>query len=335
MTINPAVPVIADATTAPMPIDSAPLQAIRLGHVFRAFLGRVFNPRDLWTATQLWWNRKAHRHTYDNAQLALYSRILPGDFLHFGYFDQTDLLPEETRLADVTRAQQKYADLLLELIGNRDQPVLDVGCGMGGLSRMLLERGFQPTAITPDRLQVAHIKATLPQVPIVRTKFENLDPAAYAGRFGTVYTSESLQYLKLDAALPLLKSVLAPGGKWVACDFFHIRPSRERACHHWEEFVEKVTAGGWKITYQRDITANVLPTLRYIHMWAERFGIPLMQFSVMRLRRKQPGLHHLMAKSFNLLEAMAGQKLATIDPVLFAREKRYMMLVMERANQAN
>ncbi len=335
MTTHPIIAQGVEVVSAP--VSASPTlprptpKKIKAGNVIGAFVRRAINPVQLWRAISLQWNRKAHHHTYDDAQLALYSKMLPGEFLHFGYFDQTDILPEETRLADITRAQQRYADLLLELVGKKEEPVLDVGCGMGGLSRMLLARGYQPTALTPDRLQVSHIQATMPQVPVIRTKFERLNPLEYAHRFGTVYTSESLQYLKLDGALPIMESILAPGGRWVACDFFYTHPSEDRPCHVWDEFVSRITAAGWKISFQRDITPNILPTLGYINMWASRFGIPLMQFGFLRLRRKRPGLHHLVENSLDLLEALAKQNIAVIDPVRFASEKRYIMLVMERA----
>ena len=37
--------------------------------------------------------------------------------------------------------------------------------------------------------------------------------AEHAGRYGTVVTSESLQYLDLDKALPLIATLLKPGGR--------------------------------------------------------------------------------------------------------------------------
>ena len=150
-------------------------------------------------------------------------------------------------------------------------------------------------------------------------------------RYGTVYTAESLQYLKLDQALPVLESVLRPGGRWVACDFFHARPSADRSCHEWDAFAARLPAAGWKIAYQRDITAHVLPTLAYAHMWATRFGMPLMNFAFLRLRRKQPGLHHLLARVLGMLESAAQANVDLIDPRRFAADKRYMLLVMQRA----
>ena len=42
------------------------------------------------------------------------------------------------------------------------------------------------TAVTPDTLQAAHVKATLPDVPVVRCKFEQLPAAQYTHHFGTI-----------------------------------------------------------------------------------------------------------------------------------------------------
>jgi 2-polyprenyl-3-methyl-5-hydroxy-6-metoxy-1,4-benzoquinol methylase len=303
----------------------------RGGAIAKALLGRVVNPKHVTRAIKLHWTRRSHRHTFDDAQLALYARILPSDFLHFGYFDDPQRQPEDISLAEVSRAQNRYAELLLEQAGNPADPVLDVGCGMGGLCRMLAARGYSPVALTPDRLQVTHITATLPEVPVIRTKLEELKVEEHAGKYGTIITAESLQYLKLPKALPVLSAVLKPGGRWVACDYFHSQPSADRACHFWDDFPIELAGAGWRISYQRDITAHVLPMLAYIHMWATRFGIPLMQFAFLRLRRKQPAIHHMLGGVLDLLEEMASSNIELIDPVHFAATTKYMLLVMERA----
>lgn len=196
---------------------------------------------------------------------------------------------------------------------------------------MLKARGYTPVALTPDRLQASHIRTTLNDVELIRCKLEALDAAKHSNRFGTIITSESLQYLKLPQALPVLKRVLRPGGRWIACDFFHSRPSSDRSCHVWNDFKEKLAETGWQITYERDITPHVLPMLAYIHMWATRFGVPLMQFAFLRLRRKNPGVHYLASGALELLERLAAANIALIDPTQFAADKQYMLLVMQRS----
>ena len=303
------------------------------GDVARAVVGPLINPFELCRAASLQLRRKAYRHAYDDAQLALYAQVLPSGFLHYGYFDDCTIVPDRMSLFDIGAAQARYAELICDLIRDPAEPVLDIGCGMGGLSRLLRDRGLKPTALTPDRLQAAHIARTLPGVPVLRCKFERLRTSEYSRRFGTVINSESLQYLKLEQSLPALAGIIQPGGRWVVSDYFHRQPSRDRSCHAWDDFVKKATEGGWRICHEQDITANILPTLAYVHMWAVRFGLPLMHFAFLRLRRKQPGVHHLLTRLLCRLTSVATANIAMLDPVRFAAEKRYMLLALERGDR--
>jgi cyclopropane fatty-acyl-phospholipid synthase-like methyltransferase len=224
-------------------------------------LGRALHPAHLWKAASLQYHRKANRRKFDDHRLELYNKILPSDFLHYGYFDDTTTVPETMSLSSITEAQTRYAELLIDLAGCASDPVLDVGCGMGGLSRMLHERGFAPTALTPDKIQAGYVTKMQPGTPVIRSKFEKMVTIDCLHKYGTVFTAESLQYLKLDLALPILAEILKSGGKWVACDYFLNSRTTDKTCHNWEHFQHRLAQTGWKITYERDITANVLPTL--------------------------------------------------------------------------
>jgi 2-polyprenyl-3-methyl-5-hydroxy-6-metoxy-1,4-benzoquinol methylase len=305
---------------------------INARHIAGSIAMRALHPAHVWRAIQLHRGRKASRRSFDNASLELYSRILPGEFLHYGYFDDVDRKPEQISLDDIITAQNRYAELLLDLIGTPPGPVLDVGCGIGGLTRMLLGRGFQPVALTPDRLQAAYVNKAMPDVPVLRCKFEALPVEEHRQKYDAVITAESLQYLKLDKALPLLAEIIKPGGAWVACDYFLTAPSNDHTCHNWDRFQEQITAAGWRISYKRDVTANTLPFLAFLHMLATRFGQPLMDFATLRLRRKQPGLHHILSGVIGQLGDVAADNVSLIDPAQFARDRQYMMLKMERSD---
>ncbi len=175
-------------TSAPRP------RKIKAAAAARSIAGRMLHPKHVVKAIRLQKGRKANKRVYDDAQLALLSQIIPGGYLHYGYFDDPDRCPREISLAEITRAQQRYAELLVELAVDQHAPVLDVGCGMGAMSRLLRDRGFKPTALTPDRFQAGHIGKCHPDIPLIQCKFEELpNPDAHAGRYGTVFTSESLQ----------------------------------------------------------------------------------------------------------------------------------------------
>ena len=44
----------------------------------------------------------------------------------------------------------KYVELIVEQILDKKNNVLDVGCGMGGLSKILYDRGMKVHSLTPD-----------------------------------------------------------------------------------------------------------------------------------------------------------------------------------------
>ncbi|HZS49698.1 MAG TPA: hypothetical protein VFA54_02480, partial [Bryobacterales bacterium] len=52
--------------------------------VVGSLAGKLLNPGQLSQAARLQLRHKVHRHSLEDAQLALYSRILPSDFLHLG-----------------------------------------------------------------------------------------------------------------------------------------------------------------------------------------------------------------------------------------------------------
>jgi 2-polyprenyl-3-methyl-5-hydroxy-6-metoxy-1,4-benzoquinol methylase len=182
----------------------------------KAVLRRVVDPAHLLNAGKLQFRRRPQSsgRTRDDEQLKLFADLLPGDFLHYGYFDDPTRPPQDISFSALTRAQMRYAELVLEQIDAALAPapgatVLDVGCGMGGMCGLLLNRGMTPVALTPNDTQASYVRAKYPSVEVLHCKFEDM-PAADASqthRFDAVITAESLQYLKLPRALPKLKQV--------------------------------------------------------------------------------------------------------------------------------
>lgn len=304
----------------------------KLSRFITPIVRRLVNPAALFRAASLQFRRRAHGRTED-AQLDFYHALLGSDFLHYGYFDDPDLDPAEMSLNDLIRAQYRYAEQLLELANpDRSGEVLDIGCGMGGLITMLRQRGYAPAAVTPDHGQIRYVRGKHPGVPTYCCKFEDLDPAEHAARYTTIFTSESLQYLRLQRALPLLEKILRPGGTWVACDYFNRDPGNPaRRLPAWPDFQPLIAEAGWKVVSQRDITANVLPTLRSVHMWATRAGLPAMRFFLTKLQRKAPGLHYLLAGALPELNRFVDESVLTITPEHFAKTRQYMLFSLQRA----
>jgi cyclopropane fatty-acyl-phospholipid synthase-like methyltransferase len=299
--------------------------------ILKSALKRSLHPRHLWALLNLRRSKPALARAYDDPQLKLYAEVFPGDFLNYGHFPDPALDPRQLSLNDIYQAQARNAELIVDLIADRSSPVLDVGCGMGGLDRLMLERGLNPVALSPDRNQIRHVKARYPQLTVIETRFEDLPLADHLHRYGTIITSESLQFLNLAASLPLMEKLLKPGGRWIACDCFRTGEERHRSSGHvWSDFERRVLDAGWKFVSRQDHTPHVMPTLRFLHMWGNDIARPAVRFAFEKFHAKQPASYYILEEVIEALQGKIHKNLDLIDPQTFAAYTRYMLLAMER-----
>lgn len=295
-------------------------------------LKRVVYPTHSWQLLRRLGGGSGLSRTLDDPQLKLYSELLPGGFLHYGYFDDPEVTPDLVCVRDLQRAQARYAENILEHVCDRTTPVLDAGCGMGGLIGEMLRGGLQPMALTPNHAQIEYVRSMYPGVPCFHGRFEKLPPEKYQEHFGTVIMSESFQYMKLRRTLEIITQVLRPGGRWIVCDYFRTASNAgEKSSHMWDSFAEALRGAQMKLVYERDITRHVLPTLAYVHMLGERLATPLVNFVIAKLRKKRPAIHYVLEDTIAELRAYMLAQLQIVNPAQFAREKKYMLLVIERA----
>ncbi len=266
---------------------------------------------------------------FDNPQLQLYSKVLPSGFLHYGYFEDVDAAPSAQSLESLEAAQRRYAERVLEHVTDRTAPVLDVGAGMGGMVRMLLDDGFRPVALTPDRNQVRAIQQSMPEVEVIEGRFHEVGWARWEAAFGTVITAESFQYLFLDNALTTIRRIVRPGGRWVMCDYFRRSRSAPGSGHVWDDFIGTATGAGWSVVHDEDITDHVLPSLRFVTMLAERFAVPVLDYVEARSRRNRPGVHYLLEDLFAELQHGLRDRLVDVDPETFRRNRMYRLVVLQ------
>lgn len=266
----------------------------------------------------------------DDAQLKLYAQILPDGFLHYGYFENPSIAPEKISLYDIQMAQLHYAELILDQAPDKESPVLDVGCGMGGLLNLLRQRGYSAVGLTPDRYQLQYLKEKYPDISLIHGKFQEMPVESYMSYFGTVINSESLQYIKLDRAVATVEKVLKPQGRWIVIDYFRTSDAHEKSGHLWEVFEKVLHTNGFKIVYQQDITQNIFPTLAYVYMYGKKIGLPLFEFLVAKLQKKRPATYYLFEEVIEALRGTLLDQLDIVNPDIFTRDKKYMLLVIER-----
>lgn len=319
------------------------------GWILKELLGRALLPHHVvrWLR-----RRRAHRRVptvHANAQLLLYNRMLPGDFLHYGYFDDPETPAETISFDGLYRAQLRYAEKLMERMDRPGDPVLDAGSGMGGMLGLLRESGCEVTGLTPDRHQVEHIGRNYPGIPVLHRRFEDMLAGEFADRyrahFGTVIHSESIQYMQPRGVFAVMRAILAPGGSWIVADYFRDgktggadgrtggagKAARERSGWRLDDFRGRLAEHGFVVADETDITANVLPTLGFAHLLASRIGLPAVDFAADKLRAKSPLLHYLVENVAERVRAAAHRSAAVIDPAGFAAHKRYIVMTIRRS----
>jgi cyclopropane fatty-acyl-phospholipid synthase-like methyltransferase len=295
-------------------------------------LTKLINPKTYIALCRIRRERKRKKgDVFVDSSLKLYAQITPGQFLHYPYFSDPDVNIDDISRNQIKEAGENYVRLIIDKIEDRESPVLDVGCGLGELSNLLHTMGYSPVALTPDQYQCECIRKNYPDLELIESKFEDIDSSRYGQHFGTIITAESLQYLKLDRALPLMGSLLKPGGLWIIGDYFKLK---EKSSLHggkqWVQFVDQINKSGWEIASQQDITRNILPFIAYCNVLGSSLLIPIIDHCVDWVRRKKPGIFYLVGETLELLRSELMKLMDYIDPDVFCRERKYMMLVLKK-----
>lgn len=291
---------------------------------------KLLYPQNLFHVAKLLCTKSKHQRVNDDSQLKLYSKMLPNEFLHYGYFDDPQVQANELSFKDVEDAQLRYAEKILEQVMDKENPILDAGCGMGGLSREIKSRGWTPVAVTPDNSQASYIGEKYPNLELHHARYEDYPTEAQKNRFGTIIHSESLQYMNLDEALAINDILLKPKGRWIVTDYFRKQSAFEKSGHMWEEFKKRIEKSPFKIVHHEDITANVLPTMMFSHLLAQRLGVPLVEFIFDKIETKNTALHFILEEVIDDMRIKLKDQLKVIHPDIFARDKSYVLLVLER-----
>lgn len=292
-------------------------------------LARLFNLPAMWRFLR---SHRPDRSLWDPAddlELALYASVFGNNFLHYGYFPDLPVDPETISLETVRRAMNDYASLLVARV-KPGESVLDIGCGMGGLLGRLVEAGAHPTGLTPNLAQVAHIRATWSAVEVVNSTLEALAEKPVTPGFDVQVNAESFQYIDLDIGMRTIRdhfSRAAPDPRWLCIDYFRLDAgARNKSGHLLRDFEAGLDRHGFSVRERVDITENVLPSLAYGRMLAQRLALPLARFTADKFFLRRPFLAYLFQDAVRV--KLQGVKLHTLDPDVFRREKRYLLFAL-------
>jgi cyclopropane fatty-acyl-phospholipid synthase-like methyltransferase len=300
--------------------------------IVKNVLRKIINPKTLFTLIKIKREKKNKKNrVYIDSYLKTYSKMFRSESLHFPYFSKPDIDPEEISLSDIENGGIEYSKLIIKKIVDKATPVLDVGCGLGGLCKMLLTGGYKPVGLTPDNYQYNYITEKYPEIKVIQSKLETMDSTSFRHAFGTIITAESLQYLKLDKAFPIIDDILKPSGHWIVCDYFKtVTKFSLKHQHHWDDFVNRIHKMKWEIVSQQDITKNVLPFLAYCSTFSKKILLPMLGFFIDQFHNKKPGAYFLLEDTIDSINADIIKRLRYIDPDVFSQERKYMLLVIKK-----
>lgn len=202
--------------------------------------------------------------------------------MHYGYW---------TKKTKTLRSSlnQMNLELIKEVSINRNDYVLDAGCGVGGSSIYLAKNigcKVKGITLTPSQVEKSTENAIMNAVDsMVSFEKQNYLSTRYDDdTFDVVWAIESVCYAydKLDFIKEAYR-ILKPGGRLVVADFyaekFEDGSKDEEIMEKWtdswaiksyattEEFINKCSIAGFSNTNVRNITKNVLPSIKRLYYY--------------------------------------------------------------------
>ena len=212
------------------------------------------------------------------------------EHLHYGYW--TDDL--EVDIFNLHIAQENYVNFLISHIPEGTQTILDVGCGMGQISRKLLDQGYKVDCVSPSAYLAECARELLDdETTIFECFYEQLETDK---RYDVVLFSESFQYIPPKEAVDKTLSVLNPGGHMLICDIFQTEAEGRCAVsggHRLKNFNEVMDAeDSLELITDINITDNTAPNIDIECGLFKDVGLPVMDLAIKFLDSR----HRLISK---------------------------------------
>jgi SAM-dependent methyltransferase len=109
----------------------------------------------------------------------------------------------------------------------RGDPVLEVGCGSGQLTRSLLARGLRVTAVEPGEHLISLAEQSLDEVELVHARFE--DAPLPDRRFRAGFSASAFHWTDPEVSWEKVARALAPGGTFALIQYCGLREERTAA----------------------------------------------------------------------------------------------------------
>jgi len=276
---------------------------------------------------------KQHSKTYYNDILLKLAQKLFGlEYLHYGFFQESDPIT----LEGLRVAQQRYTDKIISFIPKGVSAILDVGCGAGGNAKAMVNAGYKVTCIDPDPFLLEKTKiATNNEAKTIAGLYENTSGLGIAPQsMDLILMSESCQYINPQEGWKLHAQNVKPGGYVMAVDFFITKeidqPYLSKSGHRLQPFVEEAQRWGFELVEKEDITRQTAPTMDLYQEIIFGKVFPVCEAIFEFIQRKFPRIFRLL--SFFMKEKLLflKEKYSHQDSKTFSKYKTYFILLFKK-----
>ena len=266
--------------------------------------------------------------------LKLYSETIQSSFLHYGFWDDPNAVEiKRITLRDIKDAQLRYIDHLSSFIPESVESIIDVGCGIGGNTEFLIQKGYSLETLSPDDFQKSIIKKKFDnKIPFHHCTFEKFD---HQKKYDLILESESACYIKIDQGFKKARDILQDKGYLLVSDYFvHFQDSAKsphlKSSHNLAQYLAAAKKYGFTIMKEYDQTENTMITLDYAKFFFQRFISPTIDYGIYSVEKSFPKISLLIGKIIYSKWEKKRKQLDLIDSSLFRKYRKYMIYLFQK-----
>lgn len=261
-------------------------------------------------------------------ELFICTEVLKLKSLHYGYWEE----PDELNIANVRKAQSRYTKTLVNFIPPNVKSVLDVGCGIGDLSKELASLGYNVTAISPDKNHGQFFNDLPANLKFVNNKFEHF---LTEQKYDLIIMSESQNYFDPELGLKQCQKLLKPGGYLLISGMFRKDEALniKNIINIESDYISRAEKVKLKLLKSQDITSNVLPTMQYTQNCLTDYVHPSVKtfkhFLFANSSFKSRILTWIFSKQLKKMNRILNYYSQRTDPKFFTANVKYLRLLFQ------